>query len=65
MDDEEAGDLGTPSKKRKLSVAKAEKDENGDIKEIDGFGGLEGQTAAQFKMESLSDGEEFVDLEEE
>ncbi|KFX92275.1 hypothetical protein O988_07349 [Pseudogymnoascus sp. VKM F-3808] len=65
VDDEEAGDVGTPSKKRKLSVAKGERDENGDVKEIDGFGGFEGQTATQFKMESLSSGEEFVDLEDE
>jgi hypothetical protein len=65
VDDEEAGDVGTPSKKRKLSVAKEETDENGDVKEIDGFGGFQGQTATQFKMESLSSGEEFVDLEDE
>lgn len=56
-------DFATPSKKRKRDVVK-EDQENEDVKEINGieFGG---QTASQFKMESLSGGEEFVDLEEE
>lgn len=36
--------------------------ENEDVKENDGIG-FGGQTAAQFKMESLSGEEGFVDLE--
>lgn len=62
-DDEEPEGFTTPSKKRKRDVIKVDK-ENDDVKEIEsvGFGR---QTAAQFKMESLSSEEEFVDLEGE
>ncbi|KFZ05802.1 hypothetical protein V501_08010 [Pseudogymnoascus sp. VKM F-4519 (FW-2642)] len=63
VDDEEAEDFATPSKKRKRDVVK-EDQENGDFKEINGIA-FGGQTAAQFKMESLSGEEEFVDLEED
>ncbi|OBT94314.1 hypothetical protein VE01_07721 [Pseudogymnoascus verrucosus] len=63
VDDEEAEDFATPSKKRKRDVVK-EDQENGGFKEINGIA-FGGQTAAQFKMESLSGEEEFVDLDEE
>lgn len=62
VDDDEVEEFATPSKKRKRDVIKA--DQENDVKEIDGIG-FGGQTAAQFKMESLSSEEDFVDLEDE
>jgi hypothetical protein len=62
IDDEEAGDFQTPSKKRKRAP-KAGVDEEAKP-EID-FGGFEGQTATQFKLETMSSDNDVVDLEEE
>ncbi|KFY23490.1 hypothetical protein V493_05831 [Pseudogymnoascus sp. VKM F-4281 (FW-2241)] len=61
VNDDEVDEFATPSKKRKRDIVKVDQ-ENDDVKEINGidFGD---QTAAQFKMESLSGGEDFVDLE--
>ncbi|KFY93731.1 hypothetical protein V498_04284 [Pseudogymnoascus sp. VKM F-4517 (FW-2822)] len=61
VDDEEALEFATPSKKRKRDPIKLDQ-ENEDVKEINGFGE---QTATQFKMETLSGGEELIDLEED
>lgn len=56
IDDEENEDPDTPSKKRKR-VAKKEEEE---------LGGFNGQSALQFKMESISSDEVgVIDLEEE
>ncbi|OBT62023.1 hypothetical protein VE03_08255 [Pseudogymnoascus sp. 23342-1-I1] len=62
VDDEEVDQFVTPSKKRKHDAIKV--DQENDVKNINDIG-LGGQTAAQFKMESLSGEEEFVDLEED
>ncbi|KFZ04281.1 hypothetical protein V502_10271 [Pseudogymnoascus sp. VKM F-4520 (FW-2644)] len=64
IDDDEVEEFATPSKKRKRDVIKVDQENDDDVKEVDGIG-FGGQTAAQFKMESLSSEEDFVNLEDE